>query len=72
MSRKQFKEEKNCSESLFREWLNYKKALHMVTIREYKEFCARKIIVTASQKHLSQPKIKLPRYFIFLQFMQEI
>lgn len=37
----------------------------MVTIREYKEFCARKIIVTALQKHVSQPKINCQDTFYF-------
>lgn len=50
---------------LFREWQNYTKALHMVTIREYKEFCARRIIVTALQKHISQLKNNCQDTFYF-------
>lgn len=37
----------------------------MVTIREYKEFCARKIIVIAFQKHISQLKNNCQDTFYF-------
>lgn len=67
MSRtKQVKEQKKLFRVwLFTEWLNCKNAPHMVTIREYKEFCARKITVTALQKHVSQMK-KILFYFYSL------
>lgn len=67
MSRsKQVKEQKKLFRVwLFREWLNCKNAPHMVIIREHKEFCARKIIATALQKHVSQMKNNFQDTFYF-------